>query len=73
MTDTIEALPVAKIRVVVADDYQPLVAMVRGTLGEEFEVVATTENGNQAVDAVLRLDPDVLVAPTSSSLDSPPT
>ena len=61
MTDTIEALPVAKIRVVVADDYQPLVAMVRGTLGEEFEVVATTENGNQAVDAVLRLDPDVLV------------
>ena len=51
----------AKIRVVLADDYQPLVARVRETLGEEFEVVATTENGNQAVDAVLRLDPDVLV------------
>jgi DNA-binding NarL/FixJ family response regulator len=39
----------------------PLVAVVRGTPGEEFEVVATAENGKQAVDAVLRLDADVLV------------
>ncbi|HTY85302.1 MAG TPA: hypothetical protein VMB19_13855 [Silvibacterium sp.] len=43
----------AKVRVLLADDYRPLVATVRRTLGEEFEVVATTENGNQAVDAVL--------------------
>jgi DNA-binding NarL/FixJ family response regulator len=52
---------VARIRVVLADDYAAVLARVRGILGEEFEVVATAENGADAVSAVLRLDPDVLV------------
>jgi DNA-binding NarL/FixJ family response regulator len=52
---------VAKIRVVLADDYAAVLARVRQALGEEFEVVATVENGADAVSAVLRLDPDVLV------------
>jgi DNA-binding NarL/FixJ family response regulator len=47
--------------VVLADDHQQMIATVCQTLGEEFEVVTTVENGKQAVDAVLRLNPDVLV------------
>jgi hypothetical protein len=49
---------VGKIRVVLADDHQQLTAIVCQTLGEEFEVVGAVENGKQAVDAVLRLNPD---------------
>jgi DNA-binding NarL/FixJ family response regulator len=40
--------------VVLADDHQQMIAMVRQTLGEEFEVVGTAENGKQAVDPFLR-------------------
>ena len=50
-----------KIRVVLADDHQAVMAKVRGVLGEDFEVVAAVTDGSQAVDTVLRLDPDVLV------------
>jgi DNA-binding NarL/FixJ family response regulator len=52
---------VAKIRVVLADDRQQMIAIVRRTLGEEFEVVGAVENGEHAVDAVLMLNPDALV------------
>ena len=50
-----------KIRVVLADDHREVLEKIRGVLGDEFEVVATAENGSQAVCAVLALDPDVLV------------
>jgi DNA-binding NarL/FixJ family response regulator len=56
------------IRVVLADDHQAVLARVRRTLAEEFEVVATAEDGNQAVAAVLALDPDVLVTDISMPL-----
>jgi len=56
---------VSRIRVVLADDYQPIVAKVRGILGQEFEVIGTAENGNEAVDSVLNLDPDVLITDIS--------
>jgi DNA-binding NarL/FixJ family response regulator len=52
---------VDKIRVVLADDHQQMIAIVRGTLGEGFEVVGAVEDGKQAVNAVLTLDPDALV------------
>jgi DNA-binding NarL/FixJ family response regulator len=52
---------VRKIRVVLVDDHQQMVATVCQTLGEQFEVVSTVEDGKQAVNAVLTLDPDVLV------------
>jgi DNA-binding NarL/FixJ family response regulator len=52
---------VDKIRVVLADDHQQMIAIVRQTLGKEFEVVGAVEDGKQAVDAVLALYPDVLV------------
>ena len=50
---------------VLADDHHSVVARVRETLGDEFEVIGTAENGNQALDAVLRLDADVLVVDIS--------
>jgi DNA-binding NarL/FixJ family response regulator len=57
-----------KVRVVLADDHQAVLARVRRTLAGEFEVVATAEDGNQAVAAVLALDPDVLVTDISMPL-----
>ena len=51
----------SKIRVVLADDHRQMIAIVLQTLGDQFEVVSAAENGKQAVDAVLRLNPDVLV------------
>ena len=58
--DAIGGLTVARIRVALADDHYSVVARVRETLGDEFEVIGTAENGNQTVDAVPRLDADVL-------------
>jgi DNA-binding NarL/FixJ family response regulator len=57
-----------KIRVVLADDHQQMIATVRQTLGGEFEVVSAVEDGKQAVDAVLRLNPDALVIDISMPL-----
>jgi DNA-binding NarL/FixJ family response regulator len=52
---------VDKIRVVLADDHQQMIEVVRRTLGEGFEVVGVAEDGRQAVNAVLTLNPDALV------------
>jgi DNA-binding NarL/FixJ family response regulator len=38
-----------------------MIAIIRRTLGQEFEVVGAVEDGKQAVNAVLTLNPDVLV------------
>jgi DNA-binding NarL/FixJ family response regulator len=56
---------VAKVRVLLADDHVAMIARVRSKLGEEFDIVGTVENGQEAIDAVLRLDPDVLVIDVS--------
>lgn len=48
-------------RVVLADDHQQTIATVRHTLGDEFEIVGTAENGKQAVDAAFKLNPDALI------------
>ena len=50
-----------KIRVLLADDHEAVLARVRVVLGKEFEIVGSVMNGNDAVTEVLRLDPDVLV------------
>jgi DNA-binding NarL/FixJ family response regulator len=52
---------VGKIRVVLADDHQQMIAIVRQMLREPFEVVGAVEDGKQAVNAVLTLNPDALV------------
>ncbi|WP_157467800.1 hypothetical protein [Edaphobacter aggregans] len=48
-----EGVPVTKTRVVLADDHQSMIAKVRETLGEEFEIIGTAENGDRAIDLVL--------------------
>jgi len=50
-----------KIRVLLADDHEAIVSKVRTVLGNEFEVVGTVSNGQDAIAEVNRLDPDVLV------------
>ncbi len=49
------------IRVLLADDYVKLREELQSQLGEVFEIVGAVEDGKQAVDAALRLDPDVVV------------
>ena len=60
-----EGIAVDKIRVVLADDHLEVIARIRAILGDEFEVIDAAENGQQAVSAVLALDPDVLVTDIS--------
>jgi DNA-binding NarL/FixJ family response regulator len=50
-----------KIRVLLADDHQPILTKVRVVLGEEFDIVGAVGNGRDAITEVQRLDPDVLV------------
>ncbi len=60
-----EGIAVDKIRVVLADDHREVMTKVRGVLGDGYEILGTAENGQQAVTAVLALDPDVLVTDIS--------
>jgi DNA-binding NarL/FixJ family response regulator len=52
---------VTRIRVLLADDHEDFLRQLRGELDPEFEVVGTAENGEAAINAIGRLDPDVLV------------
>ena len=47
--------------VVVADDHRRMLDAVTRLLADDFRVVAAVTDGRQAVDAVLRLDPDLAV------------
>ena len=49
------------IRILLADDNDEVLAEVRKLLGEEFEIIGTVSNGQDAVEAVRRFDPDVVV------------
>ena len=60
-----ERFPGKKFQVVLADDHRDFIAKVRAILADEFEVIQVSENGNQAVRAVLAMDPDVLVTDIS--------
>ena len=50
-----------KIRVLLADDHEGMLAQIRKQLGESFDVVGAVRNGRDAVVEAQRLDPDVLV------------
>jgi DNA-binding NarL/FixJ family response regulator len=52
---------VPTVRVLLADDHVQLLGELKAQLGRVFEVVGAVENGEQAVNATLRLSPDVLV------------
>lgn len=55
------AEPMAKIRVLLADDHEAILARVSRLLGEEFEIVSTVGNGRDAVIEANRLRPDILI------------
>jgi DNA-binding NarL/FixJ family response regulator len=57
-----------KVRVLLADDHEPVLARIRTVLGEEFEIVGAVSNGEDAILEVWRLDPDVLVIDISMPL-----
>ena len=50
-----------KIRVLLADDHETILAKVRVVLGDEFDIVGAVSNGHDAIIEAQRLDPDVLV------------
>ena len=49
------------IRVLLVDDNRDMLSDLRDELSAEFEIAGTTDNGEEAVRQILRLDPDVLV------------
>lgn len=49
------------LRIVVADDHRGMLDWLTARLGQDFEVVAAVQEGDAALDAVKRLDPDVVV------------
>lgn len=55
----------SRIRVLLADDNELVLAQVRTVLGPEFEIVGTAGTGIEAVAEVERLKPDVLVVDLS--------
>jgi DNA-binding NarL/FixJ family response regulator len=49
-------------RVLLADDHEPLLREIQDLLKENFEVVGTAHNGLQMVTAAQKLKPDVIVS-----------
>jgi DNA-binding NarL/FixJ family response regulator len=52
---------VAKITVLLADDNEAMIAELREELADKCKIVGVAENGEQALEMALRLEPDVLV------------
>ncbi len=50
-----------KVRVLLADDHEAIVARVRRVLSADFDIVGAVNNGRDALAETQRLDPDVLV------------
>ncbi len=48
-------------RVVLADDNKAILESVRDLLASDFDVVATAQDGQQAFDAIVALQPDAVV------------
>jgi CheY-like chemotaxis protein len=51
-----------RLQVLIADDYPPMVAALRGLLSAECDVVGTVADGTELLESVARLQPDVVVA-----------
>jgi DNA-binding NarL/FixJ family response regulator len=53
--------PARKPRLVLADDCDLMLSFVADVLGNDFEIVESVRGGDEAIEAVTRLKPDVLV------------
>jgi DNA-binding NarL/FixJ family response regulator len=58
-------LSVQTLRVVLADDHPEMIARIIRILDDEFEIIDVVENGDNAVGAVLALDPDIFLTDIS--------
>jgi two-component system nitrate/nitrite response regulator NarL len=58
----IRIVPVSKIRIVVADDHEEMLSLIKEVLQPEFEVVAAVRNGRDLLQAVKNFKPDVILA-----------
>jgi DNA-binding NarL/FixJ family response regulator len=54
-----------KMRILLADDHQSLLELIRGLLEPTFDVVGCVEDGESLVEAAGRLQPDVIVTDIS--------
>ena len=52
---------VDRLRVLLADDYRPILDFVRHLLERKFDIVGSVEDGESLVDAAKRLQPDIIV------------
>jgi DNA-binding NarL/FixJ family response regulator len=59
-----------RIRVLVADDLAPVLSTVTALLRESFDVVETVADGQAALKATLKLEPDLVVLDISMPLMS---
>jgi CheY-like chemotaxis protein len=57
-----------KLRVLIADDYQPILNLVQHLLAPRFEIVGLVADGESLLDAARRLEPDVIVTDISMPL-----
>ena len=48
-------------KVLLADDHTMFAQGLRGLLEDEFELLGTVKNGQELIDAAIRLEPDVIV------------
>lgn len=55
------ATKVKRTRLMVADDHQTVLDTVAAMLAPEFEIVGTAQDGGALLEAVVRLDPDLVV------------
>lgn len=65
-SDTMEHM--SKVRILLADDQEAVLVMVKGLLAEDFEIVNSVSNGRDAVNEVIRLRPDILIIDISMPL-----
>jgi DNA-binding NarL/FixJ family response regulator len=56
-----------RLRIVLVDDHPAMLAKVRSELGDEFEILAAVNSGEEALQAVSALSPDVLITDISMS------
>ena len=57
-----------RLRVLLADDYRPILDFVKDLLKSKFEVVGSVGDGQSLLDAVRRLEPEIVVMDVSMPL-----
>lgn len=55
-------------RIVVADDQKEMLDELRRLLSDDYDVVAAVDNGEKLIEAVQRLDPDLIISDISMPL-----